>query len=671
MSIVAGTSSSTSGTLGNAPPVSFPGVASGIDYNAIIEKYTSYTLLQEKPARAEITNLDAQNVAILKLTNLLGAVQDALTSLSDPAAFDAYSATVSNVAGGVAPATAQQVAGESAIAGTYTIDAQTVATATSVTNDPLANGALGLSVPLDQAGASVNASNGPASSGSVTFNGVKINYDVTTQTIGTIVTAIDAALATSGGSAVLNADGTVTCTGVQTLGSGADSGNLLSVLKLDTARLAGGTITSSSPIAGINQHAVLNQNGNAGFATAVTTGSFTINGVAFTVDATRDTLADVITRINASSAGVTARFNSQTSALTLTSATPGPESILLGVGSDTSNLLRAAGLLSGTTTPGTQASLTYTDGQGSHTIFGSTNDFTTAIPGIRLTLTTSSPPASPGTPYYTVSVAPDPGKAEKAIDTFIAAYNAAISELNRDTAAPTISVGHTASSTLATSKQTSSGGVLYGNFDVARLRDQLVTLVSGFIPSGSNAYNSLSSVGIRLDTNSQSVGTTDADDTTDASGGALTVTSTSGRLSALDVAAFEAAYAANPTAVRSLFTAAPAPASVRSVSQQLGVQQRSATFGFTYQIGNLLANADGLVTFLAHSIVAPADLANVLLATVRNRNDAEITAREQQVALIDREATEQADALRAQFNASESRIAQLQSLQSQIAAIGH
>jgi hypothetical protein len=39
--------------------------------------------------------------------------------------------------------------------------------------------------------------------------------------------------------------------------------------------------------------------------------------------------------------------------------------------------------------------------------------------------------------------------------------------------------------------------------------------------------------------------------------------------------------------------------------------------------------------------------------------------------LIKREATQQADALRLQFSASESQIAQLQALQGQIAAIGH
>jgi hypothetical protein len=87
MSATSGTSSATSGTLGNAPPVSFPGIASGIDYNSIIEKYTADTLQQEQPTQTQINNLNKQNTAILKITNLIGAVQDSLTALSDPTTF--------------------------------------------------------------------------------------------------------------------------------------------------------------------------------------------------------------------------------------------------------------------------------------------------------------------------------------------------------------------------------------------------------------------------------------------------------------------------------------------------------------------------------------------------------------------------------------------------------
>jgi flagellar capping protein FliD len=668
VSATSGTSSATSGTLGNVPPVSFPGISSGIDYNSIIEKYTADTLQQEKPTQLQINNLGKQNTAILKITSLIGSVQDSLTALSDPNTFDAFKATVANQPNGSPAATATQITGQSPIAGTYTINSQTIATSTALINNPAANGALSAVGPLDNAGTAITATNGTAANGKITINGVQINYDVTTETIGQIVTQLNTLLSTNdGGTAVLNANGTVTLTGVTSIGSGSDSGNLEQVLKLDTAQIVAGTVTSSSTISGINENSVLNQNSNAGFATGVTAGTFTINGVQFTVDPTKNTLADLITTINSSAAGVTATYNSQNSSLTLTSKTAGPQSILIGAGSDTSNFLAAAGLTAGATTvAGTQASLTYTDATGPHTVFSATNDFTAVIPGIDLNITTSTVAANP----YTVTVAADPGQAEKAINAFIKAYNAAIQELNADTVAPTVTAG-TDATTGTASSSSSAGGVLYGNYQISGLRDQLVNLVSGFVPSGSNAYNSLASVGILLDTSSQAVGSQDADDssdsaTADTTAGAnngFTVNATSGQLAALDTTAFEAAYAANTTAIQNLFTLSP--------KLQGGQPAPGSNYGFSYLLGSTLANTDGLATFLKNGIIAPDNLDNVLLTSITDSNDQQIDSLQQQITLINNEATAQADSLRAQFSASESQIAQLQALQSQIAAIGH
>ena len=56
----------------------------------------------------------------------------------------------------------------------------------------------------------------------------------------------------------------------------------------------------------------------------------------------------------------------------------------------------------------------------------------TAIPGIDLTISSSSP-AGPLSTYYSVTVSSDPSQAETAIGAFVKAYNAAIQELNKDT----------------------------------------------------------------------------------------------------------------------------------------------------------------------------------------------------------------------------------------------
>jgi flagellar capping protein FliD len=687
VSATSGTTAAPSGTLGNAAPVSFPGISSGIDYNSIIQKYTADTLLQEKPDIAQVNNLNAQNQAILKITNLIGAVQDSLTALSNPNLFNAYKATVGNTASGSPAATATQIAGQTPVAGTYVINAQTAATSTSIVNNTGANAALiTTTAAFDASGTSITPTNGTASNGIFTINGIALNYDVTVQSAQAIVDEINTALNSSDGGSATLVNGIVTLTGVTSIGSGADSGNLEQVLKLDTAQLVptgGGqfTVSSSSDIAGLNSNEILAQNDNAGFATQVTSGTFTINGVQITINAATATLGDVIKQINTSGAGVTATYNAETSSLSLTSTTPGPQAILLGAGSDTSNFLKAAGFLAngavpaGTTTAGQQASLSYTNAQGQViTTFSATNDFTNAIPGIDLNVTSSGGTVGPPwSTLYSVTVASDPTQAEGVINTFIKAYNAAIVELNKDTAAPTVSAGTDASTGTAQSSS-AGGGVLYSNYQISGLRDQLVGLVSGFIPSGSTAYNSLQSIGVLLDTNSQEVGTDSADsadgDTSDSATGknnSFTVNATSGQLQLLDTTTFAAAYAADSGAVANLFTLAP----VLSGTQSGAPPVAGATYGFAYLLGSQLANIDGLATFLNNSVVTPDNLANVLLNNITDSNNQQIDSLEQQIAIVNQEATQQADNLRTQFTASESQIAELQALQSQIAAIGH
>jgi flagellar capping protein FliD len=185
------TSNTPQGTLGDVPPVTFPGVASGIDYNSIIQKYTAATQQAEVPYQNQLNKLTTANTEILKIQNLLGAVQDSLTALSNPKTFQAFKATPS-VTGVV---TAKQITGQNAVTGTYQILSQTAATATSIVNDSAANAQYPPATeaadvtPLNQIGTSITPTNGvganglPAANGSLTINGVKISYDVTNQSL--------------------------------------------------------------------------------------------------------------------------------------------------------------------------------------------------------------------------------------------------------------------------------------------------------------------------------------------------------------------------------------------------------------------------------------------------------------------------------------------------------
>ena len=661
-------SSSTGSTAApgtNVAPISFPGIASGIDYNSIIQKYTDITLQQETPLKTQVTALNAQQSELLKLQDLVAKFQDTFQAVSDPNNFSATAPTSSNSSAiGASP-----VAGSIATPGTYVITKSSLATATQLTNDPAANGAFDPNATLTNAGASITPSNGPSGSthGTLTIDGVALQYDVNTQNLNSWITTIaNPALAAAGvGASLSYSNGTVTVSSTQplTIGSANDSGNLAQVLKLDTAQIsfAGGvyTATSTSNIGGINVGAVLNTSNNAGFATAVTAGAFTINGVVFHVDPTTNNLNDVLQQINGSSAGVVATYDRANDRIVLTAKNSGPQGIRVGQSGDTSNFLQAAGFLTDYTKPnqlsggaqlavGKSAQVQYVDNAGtSHTVYANSNDVTSVIPGVDLKLQQAVDGVV--VPPVTITVAQDSGALQSSIKSFVTAYNAVIDEINTATQAPVVGTT-TSSSGQSQGTQLTTGGVLFNNQDVLSLRDRLVNVVSGFGNTGSSSYNSLASIGLTLDSSFTvaSASAANAQNTTSQS----TVTQqtfagTSGRLNDLDVSKLSAALAANSSAVAKLFTGS------------------SSVVG---QLGAYLTSVSGLPTQLSGALAGKIP-AQSLFATLSSTTNDQITSLQQQIKLVTDQANLQADRLRQEFINSETQIAQLQSLQSSLSAL--
>ncbi len=657
------TNSTVAGT--NVPPVSFPGIASGIDYNSIIQKYTDLTLAQETPLKNQVSQLNAQQAEMLKIQDLVAKFQDTFQAVSDPTAFTATSPTSSNSTA----IAASSIAGQVATPGTYVITSATLATATQITNDSAANGTFSQTSALVNAGASITPDNGDAGSasqGQITINGAVFHYDVNSTTLQSFIAGNAAALAAVGVTMTYDAvtqKVTLSSTQPLTLGSATDQGNLLQVLKLDTAQITAGggtyTATSTSAIGGINDGATLNTANNAGFATPVTAGVFSINGVTFTVDPTADNLNDLLGRINASSAGVYATYDQTNDKIVLTAKNDGPQGITLGSSSDTSNFLQAAGFLANATQPqlsagaalavGKSASVQYVDNAGtSHTVYSNSNDVTSVVPGVQLDLQ-EAVDGTIVTPV-TVSVAQDSSALQSSIGDFVKAYNALIGEIDTATQAPV--VGTTSNSDSGTTKgeQLTGGGVLFNNQDVSDLRDQLVNLVSSMSGTGSSSYNSLASIGLSLDS-SFTVDSADSSDSSNTSAqndvSQQTFDGTSGRLNALDVSTFTAALAADSSAVAALFTGA------------------NSVVG---QIGSYLTSVSGLPTQLSGSIAGTVPPES-LFSTLSSENADQVQSLQQQISLITDQANQQADQLRQEFTNSETQIAQLQSMQSELGAL--
>lgn len=662
-----GSSTSSSGSGSNVygtnvAPISFPGIASGIDYNSIIQKYTNLTLQQETPLQNKVTALNSQQTELFKIQDLLAKFQDTFKAVSDPTAFTATTPTSSNSA----VLGASTITGSTATPGSYLVTGATLATATQIQNSAAANGSYDPTVTLNQAGGAITPSNGGGSTGTVTIDGVQIQYNATGDTLNSFITRANGALSASGASLSYDSTtGKVTVTSTQplTLGSGADQGNLLQALKLDTAQItfSGGvyTATSSGPIGGINYGSTLNQNNNAGFATAVTAGTFTINGVAFTVDPTKNNLKNVLDQINGSAAGVLATYDQAGGGIILSAKTSGPQGIALGSATDSSNFLQAAGLLQNATTPGTLAAgatesvgqaavVKYLDTSGNaHTAYSNSNSVTNAIPGVQLNLQQAITAAAP----VTVTVGSDSSGLQSAITAFAKAYNAVIDEINTATQAPVVGSTTSQSTGQQISGQITNGGVLFNNQNILSLKDRLVNLATSFGNTGSSSYNSLASIGLTLDS-SFSVDAAGAGDNSTNSSSQTSVQQqtyqgTSGRFADLDVSKLTAALAANPNAVSSLFTGA------QSVIGNLGAYLTTVT---------------SLPTQLASGSVGKLP-AQSLFSTFTKETSDQITSLQTQIQLVTDQANLQADRLRASFTSAEGLIAQLQSEQSSLSGL--
>ncbi len=310
----------------NVPPVSFPGIASGIDYNSIIQKLTSLTLAPTTQFNQQIATINAGNAELITINGLLASVQSALTGLSQADVYDAVAAASNDPA----VLTAQGIAGGNAAPGTYAITQTQLATATQVvganavghTELDAAAGttASGLDVPLVDSWAAITPTNG-SSQGSVTIDGVSIKYDVTSMSLNQILATINTAVHAAG-DATFNIGLVAGTDRVQitdsahpvSLGSQSDQGNLLQVLRLDQAQVSNtpsaGSVTATAGVGGINQALEFNSagglggNSNANYLTPVASGYFTINGVQIKIDNGTDNLASVLKRINQSAAGV-------------------------------------------------------------------------------------------------------------------------------------------------------------------------------------------------------------------------------------------------------------------------------------------------------------------------------------------------------------------------------
>jgi len=642
----------------NVPPISFPGIVSGIDYNEIIDKLTQLSLAPTTQLNAQIATLNNANTELIKISNLLASVQSALGALSNPDLFSTYQA----VSGDTSALTATGIPGVVATPGLYSIESVKSATNTSILSSASAGqsitddiesgqyaGQPADEVPLAYSNARVTPENGTNGEGSVTVDGVSISYNVDSQSLVQILNNITTQVDNNADAGFLATlvNGVVEFSSDDaqiSLGSSQDQGNLLQVLQLSNAQLinsgASGFVEGTANVGGINPDADFNSSGNAGFKTAVTAGYFTINGVKISVSEDEN-LDDILNAINTSGAGVNAVYNAVSGQIELTNQNAGPQSIVLSASGDTSNFLTAAGLTStsgAATTVGQQSAITVLNPDGtSTTYYNNSNTVTNAIPGLSLTIggNTTTP--------FTLDVTQNTNLLVSAVQSFVSVYNAAVNEINTATAPPIV----LATSSALTASQSIPGGVLWNDPSVASIIPQLEGILGGFLGSNST-YNSLAQAGILLNSTFATVQATsiDAQDGETSPVQDQNIEGTNGLLAPLNVSAFLAAYASNPNAVQDLLVGANS---------------------LTTQLGSYLTTVTGDPTLLDSGTVGTIPAVS-LIQNDENGNNDTITSLQQQIAQITDEANQQANIMRSGFVDSETAIAGLQSEQEELAA---
>lgn len=265
--------------------------------------------------------------------------------------------------------------------------------------------------------------------GTFTINGKQITITSAQQSVAGVLGLINAA----GAGVIARYDSasdrivlerTTPGAGSITLGAAGDTSNFLRIAGLTEA--AGGVALVGNEAGAAVPDSSL---AAARLTIAPTSGVFTINGVAITVDAGTDTLQAILDKITNSGAGVTATFDPVTDRVTLlqkldsnTTAT----TITVGDPGDTSNLLAALRL---TNTPSVTTTIGSARQRAEFTLDGvsysrTTNTIADVLPDVTLTL------QSVTTAPVSIDIAPDTDVSLLAIRDFVVAYNTAMKLLS-------------------------------------------------------------------------------------------------------------------------------------------------------------------------------------------------------------------------------------------------
>ncbi len=432
--------------------------------------------------RSEQSSIALRKNALASVATQLKVLQERATALKSASLFDSRQATASK------PELATVSVAAGTTLGTYQFNITQMA-ASAVWRGQ-ANAGQKLSPTGDLSTINL-ASAGLATTitpGAFTVNGKQIQVeaadtlqgvldDIATQTGGTVTAAYDVATDKL----------TLTGSGPIILGSATDTSNFLSALKLSNNGT--GSVTSSAELGAVRVNSTLAE---ANLSTAISdggsgAGEFKINGVKISYNASTDSVATVLGRINDSGAGVMASYDGINDRFVV--ANRGTGDLGIGLEDVTGNFLAATGLSAGGLERGKD--LLYTVNGGGQ-LSSQSNVITQSSSGIQGLSVTALAEGQ-----LSVSVGADTSKIKKAIEEFVTEYNKAQSIINTQAASSSDAKGKVTAGALAQDAET-------GQINT-RLRNLFTSDASGFM----GKFARLDDLGFASNGNDDSLSTTD------------------------------------------------------------------------------------------------------------------------------------------------------------------
>ena len=450
------------------------GLASGFNWQNLVSALGQAERGPETALKTQQTLLKTQGNAYGTISNDLQTLGKDLTSLADPTFFDSVTALSSDSS--IATVTADK----GTAIGQYAINIARMATASQQVGTAHAGAPISATSDVSAVVLSSAGFSNQVTAGTFSVNGSQITVatsDTLQQVFDNIHSATHGAVTASYDPVAdkinLNASSPIT------LGSGADTSNVLQVVKLENNST--GSITSSARLGALNvsgnmtgaRTAVPISDGGAG------AGQFSINGVAISFNASTESISDVANKINQSAAGVTATYDASNDRLMLTDKATG--NLGLSLADITGNFLQATGLAAGTANPG--QNLLYSI-NGGDTLSSQSNTITSQSSGINGLSVTA---VSGGNVNLTVSS--DTSSIQNTLTNFVNDYNTVQSFITTETAVTTGPNG------------TQTPGPLTGDSTAQTLATSLRQVADAFNSSFTPGVRGLGDIGINSNGN--------------------------------------------------------------------------------------------------------------------------------------------------------------------------